>query len=66
MAARWACVLKMVNGVLLLVDAAEGCMLNPLCAAEAPAAEPEPGGAINKIRPPLTPHQEVIDGCYAC
>jgi TypA_BipA: GTP-binding protein TypA/BipA len=51
-------VLKMVNGVLLLVDAAEGCMPQTrFVAAEGSAAEPEPGGCHQQDRPPRCPHQ---------
>ena len=50
-------VLKMVNGVLLLVDAAEGCMPQTACAAEGSAAEPEPCGGYQQDRPSRCPHQ---------
>ena len=48
-------VLKMVNGVLLLVDAAEGCM-PPFCSAEGSAAEPVSGHRRQQDRPSRCPH----------
>ena len=50
-------VLKMVNGVLLLVDAAEGCMPQTRFVLQKAAAEPEPRGRHQQDRPPRCPHQ---------
>ena len=50
-------VLKMVNGVLLLVDAAEGCMPQTRFVLQKALQQNLSGGGHQQDRPPRCPHQ---------